>query len=151
MKTFYLAHNLESRHYNREWELYVEREYNISLFNPFYDVPRDEIEQIDKTNRERRYKFDMKTCQKIVRRDLRILSKCDGIVAILPEDVQAIGTLFEIAYAKQIKLPIYVISKRHMNHPWVKVYATKRFEHIDDFEKFIEERFGKRKQHEFLR
>lgn len=132
----YLAHTLETRNEIRAIELAIEKEFDIELYNPFYDNPnRDDISDID-AGRQTRYDFTMKQCEGIVDRDLNAIDDCHGIIAIFL-DSPSIGTSFEIAYARQTGKIIFFISEKDLNHPWIKVYTDYRFKNIDEFKIFL--------------
>ena len=46
-KSYYLAHPVRSRRSIRSWEIGFEERTGIKLLNPFYDVPRQDIEDLD--------------------------------------------------------------------------------------------------------
>lgn len=132
----YLAHSLETRKEIRKIELEIEKEFDVELFNPFYDTDaRDDIKRID-SGETTRWELDMKACEGIVDRDLNAVADCDGIVAIFLESA-SIGTCLEIGYARQIGKLIFFISEKYYNHPWIRVYADYRFKNIDEFEMFL--------------
>lgn len=137
----YLAHNLNDRKNIRKIELYFESKYNIRLFNPFYDSNRSDILEID-AGRSNRWELDMNKCRNIVKRDLRNLSLQDGLITIINKP--SFGTAFEIAYAKYKNKKIFVISNMYIKHPWIKVYATKLFIDVIEFEQWLKENgYGK--------
>lgn len=130
----YLAHNLNDRHEIREIELELEKKYNIELVNPFYDIVRDDIKDLDE-GRGCRYKLPMKRCVELVKRDLSMILRCDGILAIIKSP--SIGTTLEIAHAKQYFRKIYIISEKYSDHPWIKIYASRTFKTITEFENWL--------------
>jgi nucleoside 2-deoxyribosyltransferase len=132
----YLAHSLETRTAIRKIELEIEDDFNIELYNPFYDNPnRDDIHDID-SGKTTRWELDLKHCEDIVDRDLNAIDECDGIVAIFL-DSSSIGTCLEIGYARQTGKMIFFISEKYYNHPWIRVYADYRFKNIDEFKMFL--------------
>lgn len=130
----YLAHNLNDRYEIRKIELELEKKYDIELVNPFYDIVRDDIKDLDE-GRGNRYQLPMKRCVEVVKRDLNMILRCDGILAIIKSP--SIGTTLEIAYAKQFYRRIYIISEKYIDHPWIKVYANRTFRNIDEFENWL--------------
>jgi len=129
----YLAHNLDTRHEIRKWELYIEKNYNVELVNPFYDLDRDDIADLD-AGITSRWELDDKRCHMIVKRDLDAIDKCKGILAFVTGSV---GTTLEIGYAKATKKKIYVISEKFIHHPWIKVYAQGKFATKEEFEEWL--------------
>ena len=47
--------------------------------------------------------------------------------------------------ARVLRIPVYVITRRHALHPWIIEHATKVFVDREDFEKFLKKRFGVKK------
>jgi len=149
MKKYYLAHNFLRRKIVRRWELKIEAKYNIILDSPFYDNPRRAMEmQIldgykDGSPKQNAY-LSNRDEHSIVDDDLEKISKSDGIIA-LANDVR-VGTLMEIFYASHmLRLPVYVLTRKYYNHPWIKKFATKRFRTLKELEGFIEKKFGVKK------
>lgn len=130
----YLAHNLDTRKQIREIELELERKYNIELVNPFYDTVRDDIKKIDE-GVNTRWEISMKACKNLVKRDLSNITRSDGLLAIIIKP--SIGTTLEIGYAKATGKKIFIISEIYIKHPWIKVYATKRFKNFIAFENWL--------------
>ena len=131
----YLAHSLETRKEIREIELDIEKDFDIELYNPFYDTKRHDVKEID-AGRQSRWDFDLKACEGIVDTDLNAIDECDGIIAIFL-DSASIGTCLEIGYARQTGKLIFFISEKYYNHPWIRVYCDYRFKTIDEFKMFL--------------
>jgi len=131
----YLAHNLNDRHEIRKIEKELEKNYHIELVNPFYDIVMDDIKDLDE-GKGNRYKLPMQRCIEVIKMDLNMILRCDGILAIIKSP--SIGTTLEIAYAKQFYRKIYIISEKYSDHPWIKVYANRTFKTIKEFEKWLE-------------
>lgn len=137
----YLAHGLPTRHVVREIELQLEERYNIELYNPFYDSSaRDEIIALDKnkTISEIHNTFDDLYCETIVRRDLKAIRRCHGIVAYIVGDV-GLGTAMEIGYTHHFGYLLVIVSEKYFNHPWARYYADYLFKNREEFEKFLEQ------------
>jgi hypothetical protein len=118
---FYLAHPLLLRKIIRPIELAIEKEYDVDIFNPFYDVFRQEIEDIDNgKSSEYNAKFDH---IEIVETDLFHLRNAKNLLCIV-EEKQSIGTHCEMWDSVRDKRPIYIIATAHFNHPWL-IYAHK--------------------------
>jgi len=149
MKTLYLAHNFNTRKNIRKWELKIEGRYNINLDNPFYDNPNraKEMEVLDSMrdgNRKQRDYLSQRSAKSIVEDDLDKIRKSDGIIAIANDT--RIGTPMEIFFAGRIlRIPVYVVSKKYAQHPWIVQHATMTFTSMAEFEKFVEKNWGKKK------
>ena len=151
MKTLYLAHNFNIRKQIRKWELKIEGKYNINLDNPFYDHDRNDIAALDKLEdnspEQAKYFKERNTLtmvDSIVEGDLELIRKSDGLVTRIKNP--SIGTSMEIFFASRIlRIPVYIITVKHANHPWIKKHATMTFNNMKEFEKFIENEWGKRK------
>jgi len=129
MVRYYLAHSLHSRHKIRKWELRIEKQLNIDLYNPFYDAVRSDIELIDMGLLEP-FDSNRRSAKEIVKMDLEALTKCDGLIAILSGF--SIGVPIEIFYCKYIlNKPVYVVLednlKHYKGHPWIKYLSNKIF------------------------
>ena len=149
MKKYYLAHNFLTRKLRRKWELRIEAKYNIELDNPFYDNPHRLFEMKvldsmkDNSPEQNKYLSERNECS-IVNDDLEKIRKSDGIIA-LANDVR-VGTLMEVFYASYVlRLPVYILTRKYYNHPWIKKFATKRFRTIKELEEFIGKEFGVKK------
>ncbi len=118
---FYLAHPFDTRKIVRRMELLIEDVTGIELVNPFYDLDRNDVVQID-TGRAGRYeKLDY---TQLVLQDLEVIESCpDGLVAYIPWDCFQFGTPCECWYAMEQGRPVYIISEQHYNHPWIKFIA----------------------------
>ncbi len=134
----YLAHPIDLRKQIRKIELDIEEETGIELINPFYDLVRPEIKEIDMGK--------LKTCDEsldyvqIVNQDLLHIYESDGIVAFIGEH-PSIGASMEIWFALSIGRPIYVVSEKHLMHPWIRyvleVSKGKGFSTWNSFKEFI--------------
>jgi len=124
-------------------ELEIEKELNIELLNPFYDdVSRTtEMSKLDSGEIK---KWHIVAADELVARDLKNLASCDGLFTII--ESPSIGTTLEIANAKLMCKPIYVVSKDYHNHPWIKIYATEKFETLDQFKIYIQRKHEERKE-----
>jgi len=149
MRTLYLAHNFLTRKKIRKWELRIEGKYNINLDNPFYDNP-DRAEEMltldslkDFSKKQMEY-FATRSPRDIVEDDLEKIRKSDGIVAIMNDT--RIGTPMEVFFAARVlRIPVYIVTKRHAFHPWVIQHATKVFSSRSEFEEYIKKKFGVKK------
>lgn len=133
-KNFYLAHPLYSRKEVRKWELDFEKKTNIKLYNPFYDVYREDIEDLDKNVLNPR-KRDSKI---IVLEDLEAIKKHEGILCWIDKNL-TVGTFQEMVYAHVWGKIVYSIiqNEKLENHPWLEYHSNKRFKNEKEFENFI--------------
>jgi len=129
----YLAHNLDTRHEIKKWELYIENKYPVQLLNPFYDIKRNDISDLD-SGKITRWQLNDKRCHALVKRDLKAIDHCEGILAFV---TGSIGTTLEIGYARATNKKIFVISKDYIMHPWLRVYANYRFATKEEFEEWL--------------
>lgn len=100
----YLAHPILVRESVRERELKIEERTGIELMNPFYDTNEQEvITELDKgkiTLQE--YATKLKALgkdEKFVIKDLKLICKLDGIVAVHYRDTPTFGTPQEVMWA----------------------------------------------------
>jgi len=137
----YFAHNFNNRKEFRKIELALEKELGIELLNPFYDDDTrvEEMHEIDtQTYRfENKFNRDQESAELIVRRDLKNLASCDGLLTIVEKP--SFGTTIEICNAVLMRKKIFFISKDYIKHPWIKIYTDYRFETVDEFKRFIKE------------
>lgn len=138
MKQYYLAHQLKHRHKVLEIQKYLEYYLGITLINPFYDIERKEIQDMD-NGIINRFDIPMKRCIEIINDDLEKVRSSDGIVCILM-DIETLGSYMEIFYASYVLgLPVYLISpnKKLRNHVWIKVMCYKIFSSVKQFEDYV--------------
>lgn len=147
MRKFYLAHPLSDRKEIRKWQEKMESMYNVEFYNPFYEQHRKEIEDLDKLkSKKKRYEYKKnmtaQTCGQIIRWDLDMVRKSDGIVAFVRPGVM--GTVMEIFYASyMLRLPVYIITdKYNATHPWLRTLSDEIYSDKDDFEDIIEDKYG---------
>ena len=155
MRNYYLAHPLSKRLEVRKFQLRIEGKYNIKFINPFYnnEHERKEIEKLDsmkykKDRNEYKQSWDLNTCHNIVNIDLEFIRKSDGLVAYMP--TPTIGTVQEVIMAAFIyRIPVYIITKDYMYHPWLKSEVARSngrmFKNITEFKKYLKETVGERK------
>ena len=129
----YLAHPTPIRSQIRKWELEIEKKYEgIELFNPFYDVNRDDVEKLDK-GEITLSEMDIK----LVDSDLQAIHNCNGFLAIV-DGTFTFGVPMEMVYAHQGGKGIFVIAENdYAGHPWIRYHADKIFESKEDFENHI--------------
>ena len=117
----HLAHPTVSRNEIREWELAVEKKYNINLLNPFFDKYRKDSTELN----EGKIYTDNLDYKFIVEGDLKAIDKCNGILAIMTEN--SIGTAMELFYnSVYLSKPTYLIieDSKLIHHPWIKYIAS---------------------------
>jgi len=138
-KKYYLSHSTEIRNKVRFWELNVEDKYNIELVNPFYDVLGHVFEKIDRGI----INIDEYRCKRpkgeIVSNDLKVIDKCDGIIAYIEEP--SFGTSMELFYCRTaLQRPIYIYCKnpKYKDHPWLTYCTDFIYTDLDQFYKVIE-------------
>lgn len=126
----YLAHPFLMRKEIRKWELEVEKNTEIELINPFYDIKRLDVSDVDAGKR----KMNDVDPEEIVTNDLRLIESADMVIAIL-DDVPTYGTIMEMVYAHQMNKPIFcVVLNGHETNPWLRYHATKIFKQLEDME-----------------
>ena len=119
----YLANPFISRKKTREWELEFEKVTDVKLINPFYDVERTDILDID-AGRKDRYSVDPDT---IVNHDVGLIKKSDGVMAIV-DGSTSIGTPMEMVYAYIDSKKVYlIVTNGEEDHPWLKYHACRIF------------------------
>lgn len=130
----YLAHPIDLRKEVREWQQGIQQRVpKLTLVNPFYDVNRPDIEDLDAG---RRGKYEVVPNQ-IVTNDLHALRESNGIVAYFGY-AQTIGTIMEIVYARMYRKPVYlIVTNGHHGHPWLRYHADGIFTSFEAFEEFI--------------
>jgi len=141
----YLAHPFSSRHKMREWELEMEKEWNLNIINPFFDVVREDKEIIDKKDvtlttqatRKERYGLTDEQCATLVERDVSLIKNSDGMIAIVDGSL-SYGTIQEMVYAHKLGVPVYaVILNGHIGHPWLRYHSTKIFETLEELAEWL--------------
>lgn len=132
---FYLAHPFDSRHRLKEWGESVEKNFGVSILNPFYDAERDDILRVDAGEQER-YQSDP---AQLVERDLHFIQCCSAVIANITGEL-SYGTIQEIVYAYLYCRPVYIIvTNGHEEHPWLQYHATKVFTSYREFELWLQD------------
>jgi hypothetical protein len=148
--SYYLAHPFDSRHRMREWELEMEKKYNIVMINPFFDQDRPDMELIEDngttltslSTRETRYGLSEHAVNQLVQRDLDLIMDCDGIIAIVDGSL-SYGTIQEMVYASLNGSQVLsVISNGHIGHPWLRYHSDYVFENLEKLEEYLGEQYG---------
>jgi len=144
MKKFYLAHQFKYRFFVREIELQLEKDFNIELINPFFDSKRKDIEQLNNENIKLavRLKYSDKDATKIVKGDLSLIDKSDGIISIIV-DSESIGSYMEIFYCGFVlHKPVYIIAPniKIRKHLWIRCCSTKQFASVNSFKKWLKKK-----------
>lgn len=131
---YYLAHPFQSRTWVRAWELEVEEKLKINLVNPFYDIKRDDIKQINGGNRNP-FSGDP---TKVVNRDLETLCKQDGLIAMITEDI-SYGTIQEQVYAHLYgKYIMSLIMNGYEKHYWLRYHSDEIYTELYRLENRLE-------------
>lgn len=154
---FYLAHPILIRDKVRALELEFEANTGHELINPFYDVDRTDINEIDTGIRKPWHgkldSFD------IVTRDVKAILSSKGVIMVI-DGVLSIGTFQEqsiASFATLIKAlrkigvkidfasehlfdkPVYVVCfhKPWLNHPWLKFFSDTIVESFGELEDLL--------------
>jgi len=146
MLDLYLAHSFDRRHEFRVLELNLEREYNLNLLNPFFDLMsrKDRRLILSKSSRDTTsFKRTQADCEELVYRDLSNIDNRDGLLTIIHEP--SLGTAFEISHAHKTGKLVFVISEKYSEHPWIRVYADYRFKTLDEFIRWLDKNGYKKK------
>lgn len=145
MKSYYLAHSVSLIVPTRKWQLQIEGKYDVTFINPFYNNPSERAEDlIEALKSKKAFKEYMDNltsaqCTYIMKRDLELIRHSDGIVAYF--DRITIGTTLEMFYAAYLlRIPLYVITQKHGNHPWLRVLATKIFKTRTEFKEYLDDK-----------
>ena len=134
----YLAHHLKDRHDVLKWQKKIEKKTKLRFVNPFYDIHREDIENLDKKGvfSEENEERSLEYCNHIVDRDLEAIRKCDGLLAFVNK---TIGTSMEIIMAYRVfDMPVLVISEKYGNHSWIRANSDRQFENMEEFEAWVE-------------
>lgn len=130
----YLAHPFDSRHEMRQWELHLETALDIEIVNPFYDLERRDVDEIDSGRASRYEKLNP---AELVNRDINAIASCDGVIAYVNGDL-SYGTIMEIVYANLTNVTVYLIcTNGHHDHPWLKYHADHIFTSKDELEQYL--------------
>ncbi len=117
----YLAHPFAARASVREWELKVEAETGLVLVNPFYDMDRPEVGEIDAGMRDK-YNVD---ATDIVEGDLSLMRSCDGMIVVIADVKGSYGTVMELAYGQMWDMPtMLIVTNGEQKHPWLQYHAN---------------------------
>ena len=138
----YLAHSFDRRHEFRILELELEKNYNLNLLNPFFDIMNRKdrrliLSKASRTQSAIEHKRTQKECEELVYRDLGNIDNRDGILTIVHEP--SLGTAFEISHAHKTGKLVFIISEKFCDHPWIRVYADYRFKIIDEFIQWLDD------------
>ena len=134
----YIAHPFDTRHDIEIWQHRTEIE-GIEFLNPFYDIERKDMEDVDQNNITRhdistgKYLVDP---EKIVSQDLNALTNCDAIMAYISGHT-TIGTHMEMAYAHMYGIPVHTIALQHKYHPWIQYHSTTIFDSLCEYEDYL--------------
>lgn len=134
---YYLAHPFYSRKRIRNWELEIENKKSIDLINPFYDVERKDVQDIDQ-GVENPY---VKPYKEIVEDDLELIESSIGVVAIVDKGA-AVGIYQELVYAHNWEKDIHsIVLNGKEGHPWLKYHSNEIYNSLEDFESSFIDQF----------
>ncbi len=149
----YLAHSVELVNPVRRWEVNTESKFRIDLINPMRKNDFENVDEIKSLTSRKKVVNYMQTLsteisEKIVKYDLELLRKCDGLLAVF--NSPSIGTSQEIFAAHYLyQIPVYVICGDYTAHPWiqsiVKQSGGKAFRTKRQFTKYLDEQGLRRK------
>lgn len=140
----YFAHPAADRKELREREIDMECRLGIELLNPFYDVHRGDIIELDSGIRKPYH--GISDPNKIVMRDLEAIKSCEGLLAVIPKDRPMIGASMEIFYNSFVLgRDTYLIIEDEglFGHPWLVKNSVARFKNADEFMGWWEEKVHK--------
>lgn len=128
----YLAHPIKDRLWVRPLELWLEKEFEIELHNPFYDgSERKEIERIDRGE----LKLWQRTSEhdaKIVEDDLQDIVESNSVLMILTKNL-SFGCPVEMKHAYEHSIPVYTVALSKLYyHPFVRYFSTKMFKTVGE-------------------
>jgi len=143
IKRFYFANQTCNRKEGREISMRIHANTNVYVDNPFYDPegnPTKEIHELDTHGTSRVNKFE------ITATDLNKVREADGVIAFINEDKLALGTCWEMCFAKEgLGRELYVISKipSIQEHPFLVYYGVPVFKTSYEFIEFAQKKWGK--------
>ncbi len=131
---YYLGHPFASRKIIRQWELIFEERTGIPLLNPFYDVFRPDVEDIDKNISNPRIKDPVQ----LVNDDLQGLRSQQGLLCVINEHI-AVGTLQEMVYGHIYGKVVHsVVTRKDLRrHQWLMYHSSFVFDSLEEFEQFV--------------
>jgi nucleoside 2-deoxyribosyltransferase len=137
----YIAHPVLARKMVRDWSIKFEEATGIDLVNPFVDVEREPDEDLHKSESGNYNGVDSTA---IVLMDLEALNNSDFVVAWVTGQ-RSYGTIMEICYAYQAKIPVYIIcTNGHEDHPWLRYHATVMFTDPRQFTIYMRHHHGRK-------
>lgn len=78
-----------------------------------------------------------------MRKDLRLIDRCEGTVALIHKGAYSVGTICECWYTMTSGKYLYIVSDTSLGHPWVRFMLTKSgglgFKHWGEFEEWARE------------
>lgn len=141
--TLYLSHSSRSRERVRNWELgFEERNPEIALINPFYDLQGEGREDIKARDEGKPFEKDAGYSWRMYRRDIGIMTFCRGLVTVVDKNFDfSIGTPMETVYGQALsqspRLCIFDERSDLIEHPWIKTHYDERYGSFEDFEKDV--------------
>jgi nucleoside 2-deoxyribosyltransferase len=127
----YVAHPIIQSLYGKEFTKKTKIA-GLDAINPLRGKTEYEIARM----RERGDELPMKLCEDIVRLDFKKIDESDALVALLFPGGG--GMWIEIHYAWLTKKPVFILNKLGgVTHPFIKVMATKLFDHEAGLLKYL--------------
>jgi len=123
---FYIAHPFPKRAEVREIQKELEA-LGIEILNPFYTNKRDDVRKLDKMGikgyadrKPETWMLEPRQYNNLVKRDLKWIDECDGLIVYSPNVKHGWGTGMEAFYAwKNGKKVFMLVHHRWTNHPWL--------------------------------
>jgi len=126
LASFYVAHNVNDRHYVRDIVCPALHKAKFGTLNPFYTqqgrpmkLGQEDVEAYDRGIGSPYDITDLKMASKIVMTDLGKIDKSDGIIALIKK--ASFGCGMEIFYcAFVLGKPVYIVCRsKYKGHPWL--------------------------------
>jgi hypothetical protein len=149
---FYLAHSFICLKKVRRWQLIMEGKYNIKFVNPFFANEYEKVEDLKVIKTKKALNtylnsFNLNKCYNIMDTDIELIRKSDGLVSYF--ESPTIGTCQEIfAAAYFFRIPVYIITNKYGNHPWLRALADMNdggiFRNRTEFKKYAKKKWGEK-------
>jgi len=120
----YLSHPLTLRHEIKEWIKQLEKNLNVRICNPFYNVrtrKRIGVTLFDRRNLKPYSEREQGKSEKMVERNLEAIRNCDVLIALLP--YPSIGTVMEVFYSGYVLQKPTLVLTYLESHPWLSTVA----------------------------
>jgi len=123
----YLSGSVKEEEYRR----YVLERYSyFELFDPLTEVEKRLGLDVE-GYRAGRVEFDNNTISDIVEGDIKLIEKCNVLVAIM--NIFSAGTIMELRIAYDLGIPVYIIdpTKKMRRDVWLRYHTNVFFDNID--------------------